>query len=312
MNTNNKITRRDALKRMGATVVSGAIASSGLLSLASCEEKKNRRIILYFTGTGNCLYIARQLAGKHAELLSIPQLMKQGRYEFEADEIGIVYPIYGHMPPYMVRQFIRKAKLQAEYKFAVLTYGARKCDAVEIWDDISRKAGNVFDYINTIVMVDNWLPNFDMNEQILIDKHIPENLQEITADLAERKRWHEPVTEEERQMHRGFMQWTKLDPEVGFLMKSEKCFSVTDACIGCGACVSVCPRGNYELTSAGVKMSGDCEYCFACIQNCPQKAIQFRKSENGSFPNGTEVNPNARYRNEHISLMDIKRANNQF
>ena len=297
---------------MGATVVSGAIASSGLLSLASCEEKKNRRIILYFTGTGNCLYIARQLAGKHAELLSIPQLMKQGRYEFEADEIGIVYPIYGHMPPYMVRQFIRKAKLQAEYKFAVLTYGARKCDAVEIWDDISRKAGNVFDYINTIVMVDNWLPNFDMNEQILIDKHIPENLQEITADLAERKRWHEPVTEEERQMHRGFMQWTKLDPEVGFLMKSEKCFSVTDACIGCGACVSVCPRGNYELTSAGVKMSGDCEYCFACIQNCPQKAIQFRKSENGSFPNGTEVNPNARYRNEHISLMDIKRANNQF
>ena len=312
MNTNNKITRRDALKRMGATVVSGAIASSGLLSLASCEEKKNRRIILYFTGTGNCLYIARQLAGKHAELLSIPQLMKQGRYEFEADEIGIVYPIYGHMPPYMVRHFIRKAKLQAEYKFAVLTYGARKCDAVEIWDDISRKAGNVFDYINTIVMVDNWLPNFDMNEQILIDKHIPENLQEITADLAERKRWHEPVTEEERQMHRGFMQWTKLDPEVGFLMKSEKCFSVTDACIGCGACVSVCPRGNYELTSAGVKMSGDCEYCFACIQNCPQKAIQFRKSENGSFPNGTEVNPNARYRNEHISLMDIKRANNQF
>lgn len=312
MNTNNKITRRDALKRMGATVVSGAIASSGLLSLASCEEKKNRRIILYFTGTGNCLYIARQLAGKHAELLSIPQLMKQGRYEFEADEIGIVYPIYGHMPPYMVRQFIRKAKSQAEYKFAVLTYGARKCDAVEIWDDISRKAGNVFDYINTIVMVDNWLPNFDMNEQILIDKHIPENLQEITADLAERKRWHEPVTEEERQMHRGFMQWTKLDPEVGFLMKSEKCFSVTDACIGCGACVSVCPRGNYELTSAGVKMSGDCEYCFACIQNCPQKAIQFRKSENGSFPNGTEVNPNARYRNEHISLMDIKRANNQF
>ena len=312
MNTNNKITRRDALKRMGATVVSGAIASSGLLSLASCEEKKNRRIILYFTGTGNCLYIARQLAGKHAELLSIPQLMKQGRYEFEADEIGIVYPIYGHMPPYMVRQFIREAKLQAEYKFAVLTYGARKCDAVEIWDDISRKAGNVFDYINTIVMVDNWLPNFDMNEQILIDKHIPENLQEITADLAERKRWHEPVTEEERQMHRGFMQWTKLDPEVGFLMKSEKCFSVTDACIGCGACVSVCPRGNYELTSAGVKMSGDCEYCFACIQNCPQKAIQFRKSENGSFPNGTEVNPNARYRNEHISLMDIKRANNQF
>lgn len=160
-------------------------------------------------------------------------------------------------------------------------------------------------------MVDNWLPNFDMNEQIKIDKHIPENLQKITTDINQQKHWHEPVTEEERLQHQGFMQRSGLDPEVGFLMKSEKCFAVTDACIDCGICTYVCPRGNYELTSRGVKTSGDCEFCFACIQNCPQKAIQFRKSEDGSFPDGTEKNPNARYRNEHVSLMDLKLANNQ-
>ena len=145
MSTDNKISRRDALKRMGAAVLGGAVASSGLLSLTSCEERRNKRIIFYFTGTGNCLYIARQLAGADTELLSIPQMVKRGKYEFEADEIGIVYPIYGHMPPYMVRQFIQKARLKAGYKFAVLTYGARKCDAVEIWDRISRKAGTAFD-----------------------------------------------------------------------------------------------------------------------------------------------------------------------
>lgn len=311
MNTDNKISRRDALKRMGAAMISGTVASSGLLSLTSCGGKKNKCLIFYFTGTGNCLYIARQLAGADTELLSIPQMVKQGKYEFEADEIGIVYPIYGHMPPYMVRQFIQQVQLRAGYKFAVLTYGARKCDAVEIWDRISRKAGNAFDYIATIVMVDNWLPNFDMNEQVKMDKHIPENLQKITADINGQRHWHEPVTEEERQMHRGFLAVSGLDPEVSFLMKSEKCFTVTDACIDCGICTYVCPRGNYELTPGGVKMSGDCEFCFACIQNCPQRAIQFRKSEDGSFPNGTEVNPNARYRNEHISLMDLKLANNQ-
>lgn len=311
MNTDKKISRREALKRMGFALMSGAIASSGLLSLASCETKRSKRIIFYFTGTGNSLYIARQLAGENAELLSIPQMVKRGKYEFEADEIGIVYPIYGHMPPYMVRQFIQKAKLKAEYKFAVLTYGARKCDAVEIWDRISRKADNAFDYISTIIMVDNWLPNFDMNEQLKIDKHIPENLQKITADINSRQHWYEPVTEEERQQHQGFMQRSGLDPEVGFLMKSEKFFTVTDACIDCGICTYVCPRGNYELTSRGVKTSGDCEFCFACIQNCPQKAIQFIKQEDGSFPDGTEKNPNARYRNERISLIDLKRANNQ-
>ena len=311
MNTDKKISRRESLKRMGFAVMSGAIAYSGLLVLEKKKKKRSKRIIFYFTGTGNSLYIARQLAGENAELLSIPQMVKRGKYEFEADEIGIVYPIYGHMPPYMVRQFIRKAKLKAEYKFAVLTYGARKCDAVEIWDRISRKADNAFDYINTIIMVDNWLPNFDMNEQLKIDKHIPENLQKITADINSRQHWHEPVTEEERQQHQGFMQRSGLDPEVGFLMKSEKFFTVTDVCIDCGICTYVCPRGNYELTSRGVKTSGDCEFCFACIQNCPQKAIQFIKQEDGSFPDGTEKNPNARYRNEHISLIDLKRANNQ-
>lgn len=311
MNENNKISRRDALKRMGAAVISTATTTSGLFALSSCGAPGHKRLILYFTGTGNCLYVARQLADDHTELLSIPQMEKHGTYEFEADEIGLVYPIYGHMPPYMVRQFVQKAKLRAPYKFAVLTYGARKCDAVEIWDGISRRAGNAFDYIATLMMVDNWLPNFDMNEQVKMDKHIPENLERITADISRRRQWHEPVTDEERQQHQGFMQRTGLDPEVGFLMKSEERFAVTDACIGCGVCTSVCPRGNYELGSSGVMIAGDCEFCFACIQNCPQRAIRFAPSPDGSFPDGTEVNPNARYRNEHVSLMDIKRANNR-
>lgn len=303
MDTDNKISRRSALKRIGATVVSGAFATSGLLKISSCTPSRGRRIIFYFTGTGNCLYIARQLAGEDGEVLSIPQMVKHGKYEFEADEIGIVYPIYGHMPPNMVREFIGKARLEAGYKFAVLTYGARKCDAVEIWDRISRKAGNGFDYIGTIIMVDNWLPNFDMNEQIRIDKHIPENLQKIKEDIAAQRRWHEPVTEEERQIHRDFLARTGLDPEVGFLMKSEKSFTVTDACISCGICTYVCPRGNYSLTPGGAETSGDCEFCFACIHNCPQRAIRFTEIK--------EANPEARYRNEHISLMDLKMANNQ-
>lgn len=312
METDNGMTRRSALKRMGMALAGAFISSTGLLSLTSCENKDLKRVILYFTGTGNCLYVARQLGGKTSELLSIPQLMKQKDIVIEADEIGIVYPIYGHMPPNMVRQFIHKAKLKADYKFAILTYGNRKCNAVEIWDNISRQAGVPFDYINTLIMVDNWLPNFDMNEQMLIDKHIPENLETISADLSARTHWHEPVSEEERMQHQGFLERTGINPETGFLLQSENYFTVTDACIGCGACVAVCPRGNYRLTSQGVKTAGNCEFCFACIQNCPQKAIQFVKNENDPFLRNGEKNPNARYRNEHISLMDIKRANSQF
>lgn len=305
------LTRRTALKIMGSAALATVMATTGASALTSCIEGRKKRVVLYFTGTGNCLYVARQLAGKEGEILSIPQLMRKKQFEIEADEIGLVYPIYGHMPPYMVREFIKKAQLKAEYKFAVLTYGMRKCNAVEIWDGISRKAGNVFDYIGTIVMVDNWLPNFDMNDQMKIDKHIPENLAKITSDLSNRRRWHEPVTQEEREQHEGFMSLSGLDPEVGFLMKADRSFRVTDDCIHCGICTYVCPRGNYELTSQGVKMQGDCEFCFACIQNCPQRAIQFKKNGDGTWPDGSEKNPNARYRNENVSLMELKLANNQ-
>ena len=305
------LTRRTALKIMGSAALTTVMATTGASALTSCIEGRKKRVVLYFTGTGNCLYVARQLAGKEGEILSIPQLMRKKQFEIEADEIGLVYPIYGHMPPYMVREFIKKAQLKAEYKFAVLTYGMRKCNAVEIWDGISRKAGNVFDYIGTIVMVDNWLPNFDMNEQMKIDKHIPENLAKITSDLSNRRRWHEPVTQEEREQHEGFMSLSGLDPEIGFLMKADRSFRVTDDCIHCGICTYVCPRGNYQLTGQGVKMQGDCEFCFACIQNCPQRAIQFKKNEDGTWPDGSEKNPNARYRNENVSLMELKLANNQ-
>lgn len=307
-----KINRREALKRMGVTVMSGAVASSGLLSLASCGEEKRKRIIFYFTATGNSLYVARQLADEGTELISIPQMIKQGKFDFEADEIGIVYPIFGQMPPNQVRKFLSKAKLDAPYRFAVLTYGNGKMVATSLFDKLSKRLGKPFHYVTSILMVDNFLPAFDMNEQIKIDKRIPESLAKIQTDLKEQKHWIEPAESPDFKPFRAFLASRGLNIEEGYLMRSEKCFVIKDNCIGCGVCTQVCPRGNYELSSQGVKTQGDCDFCFACIQNCPQKAIVF--AENSSYPvlaNG-EKNPNARYRNEHISLMDIKRANNQW
>ena len=320
----NKVneSRRQALKKMGLAVAGALAASTGILPLVSCGKKEKKQaatahkksVVLYFTGTGNCFYVARELAGPKGEMLSIPQLMKDKTFDIEADEIGIVYPIYGHMPPNMVRKFIAKANLKAQYLFAVLTYGNRHANAVEIWNGIATAAGKKFDYINTLIMVDNWLPNFDMNEQVktLPEKKVPEHIAEIRADIDRRRKFIAPVTEEERQQHQGFMERSGLDPEVGFLMKSENYFKVNpEACIGCGVCVNVCPKANWKL-DPWPKVEGDCEFCFACIQNCPQKAILFIESEENAFLQHGEVNPKARYRNEHVSLYDIKASNNQF
>ena len=49
-------------------------------------------MIFYFTGTGNSLYVAKQL---DAERISIPQALKQENMTFEAPAIGVVCPVYG-------------------------------------------------------------------------------------------------------------------------------------------------------------------------------------------------------------------------
>lgn len=85
-------------------------------------DEKMSRLIFYFTGTGNCLYVARQLADDNTELLSIPQLMKQKELNFEADEIGLVYPIYGHMPPYIPEFGISNSHFSCYARFPIGAY----------------------------------------------------------------------------------------------------------------------------------------------------------------------------------------------
>ncbi len=124
-------------------------------------------MVFYFTGTGNSLYVAKEL---DEEIKSIPQAIKQERLEFSADSIGIVCPVYGHEMPGMVKEFIRRAALDTGYLFIVLTYGAHHGGAAEIADLFLKSAGKKADYITSIEMVDNFLPEFDMNKQMAMDK----------------------------------------------------------------------------------------------------------------------------------------------
>ena len=75
---------------------------------------------LYFTGTGNCLYVARKIGG---EALSIPRLMKEEVTEIADEAVGIVCPVYAGDIPKMVHRLLEKVRIRTEYFFMVCTYG---------------------------------------------------------------------------------------------------------------------------------------------------------------------------------------------
>ena len=119
--------------------------------------------ILYFTSTGNNLYIAKNLGG---ELLSIPQLIKENIYDLSDDAIGIIFPVFYANAPKIVRDFIEKASFKTDYLFLIASYGSDgDQNAFKILKKAFKKKGLKVSYTNSVLMVDNYLPMFDMAEE---------------------------------------------------------------------------------------------------------------------------------------------------
>lgn len=253
-------------------------------------------MLFYFTSTGNSLYVARQF---EENPISIPQVIHESNLWFEDETIGIIWPIYAGEPPKMVLEFLKKATFKTDYLYMILTYGKDDSDAPEYIHNLCRKFGLRIDYIHSILMVDNYLPSFDMNEEKSIDKKIDEQLQVVLADVKARKKGIPEASQESRDFH---ARATKIFAENPGLINGEQ-ITITDKCVGCGICTKVCPVGCFYIEDRKSKRKQNtCEFCLACANNCPEKAITMSISDK---------NPNARFRNEHITLQDIIKSNQQ-
>ncbi len=253
-------------------------------------------MLFYFTATGNCLYVARQF---DEDPISIPQVINNDNLVFEDESIGIVWPVYAGEPPKMVLNFLKKATFQTKYFYMILTYGKDDSDAPEYAYHLCEEIGIHVDYIHSILMVDNYLPSFDMNEQKAIDKHIEEQLQIALKDVQERKKEIPKASQEARNFH---ARAAKIFADNPGLINGEQ-ITITDKCVGCGICTQVCPVKRFYIEDGKAKRTENtCEFCLACAHNCPQKAI---------ITSVSDKNPEARFRNEHVTLQDIIKSNKQ-
>ena len=249
-------------------------------------------ITCYFTATGNSLYAARRIGG---ELRSIPQLMKQERIELADDAVGIVCPVYCGEMPGMVRRFLEKAEIRTDYFFFVYTYGMSESVAKNHAADAVQKAGLTLSYINTVEMVYNYLPGFDMKDQIRKGgkKKIDERLERICGDIGRRVE----KTVRVGAFRKAGMSFLHSVGERIMIPEAAQSFIVTRSCDHCGVCAKVCPAENI-IVEDRVRFEDHCEVCFACVHNCPKNAIHL-ESEKSSI----------RFRNEHVTLQDLIEAN---
>lgn len=249
--------------------------------------------VLYFTATGNGLYITKKIGGT---LVSIPKAIKEGQYQFSDDKIGLVFPIYGWAVPQYICEFLQKVKLDSPYIFGVMSYGMISGGAAGHLQRIASENGIRLSYVNILQMVDNYLPGFEMGAQLAGEpkKEIDRHLDAIVADIHAGKQWLPKDSFVKRLVTKKNLQSNPFATGAGLAVK----YTVEDTCNHCGICAKVCPVDNIQVADAKPAFGLNCISCLACIQNCPQNSIH--------LPNEKS---RARFRNQHIKVSEIIEAN---
>jgi len=247
---------------------------------------------LFFSATGNNLYLANRIGG---ERYSIPKLIKEEQFEFEDDRIGIVFPVYGAGIPSIIVEFLKKAKIKSNYVFAVMSYGRISGSVVSQLLEIGQKNGIAFSYINKIIMVDNYLPGFDMKKEIEDEpkKNIEKNLDKIVKEINAQTKYIKNDSVFTKILTKSFRAIVGKR-----VLISDKNFTIEDTCNGCNVCTKVCPVENIELINKKPVYKGKCISCLACTQNCPNNAIRLKGEKS-----------KARFINQNVTVKDIINAN---
>jgi ferredoxin len=259
-----------------------------------------KTIIYYFTGTGNSLAAARKIAAVLGDCELVPIASSKnipGGIVPQADRIGIVCPVYDGGVPVIVAEFAERLDLsRAGYVFAIVTMGGLGVSALHQLDGIfNKRQGRRLDAAFAVSMPSNFPPvasppSDRKRDGILAaaDKRFAEIADVIDHGLSAPPGF-EPFSAIMKAMTYGSFAKNARG--------SDKDFSVSDACTGCGTCATVCPAGNITLVNDRPVWNHRCELCCACLHFCPVEAIQLHVLR------GTEGR--GRYRHPDLKLEDM-------
>ena len=236
--------------------------------------------LYYFSGTGNSLVVARDIAEIiDGKLISIPAVMDKESIKIDADVLGIVSPTYCMRMPRIVERFIGKlTNLQSKYIFAIVTVGGIAGGILDqLSEAISRRGGSLAAGF-VVRMPANYIHDADALPLFLQkrmfrkwEKRVDKIADYVLNGKSGRMEKFNPLMtllfskSIEKQYLRG-----ELNPGI------DKNFWTDDKCNGCGICAKVCPVSNIEMVDDRPVWQHHCEKCLTCIQWCPNEAIQFK------------------------------------
>jgi len=248
-----------------------------------------------YTGTGNSLWIARQLALelKEATVGFIPNLSSD--FKVEADRVGIIFPVHIWGLPAHVIRFITHLQVKPEtYLFALAVNAGQPAATLLQLKKLMSNQGQSLAQGYSFVMPSNYTPwggPGPIENQKRRFSEAQEKVKTIAGTI---------LRGEQKAVDRGplwqniVLSWMN---KMSFrsVRKMDKKFWVDDKCNDCGICSKVCPAGNIEMINEKPSWLHRCEQCLACLQWCPQEAIQYGK-KTVNYP---------RYHHPEVTLNDI-------
>ncbi len=242
-------------------------------------------MIFYFSGTGNSFYAAQKIAETSGDsVYCIPDEMKRKdkklEYFLEAGEsVGFVYPVYAWAPPFMVIEFIRRLSLpnyKDHFIYSVATCSQNIGNTMGVLKKEMRKKGMTLHSGFSLIMPNNYIILNDVDTENIEKKKLVEADERIGYIINSIQKQSRGVFDVTKGTFPALLT-TVINPVFNkFGMKPDK-FYATAACTACGLCEKVCPVDNIKVINRPV-FGSICTQCMACIQRCPEAAIQYGKT----------------------------------
>ena len=233
--------------------------------------------IYYFSGTGNSLKVAKDIAAelKDTELIQIcKENMKINNTI--SKKVGIVFPVYVSGMPLLVKEFIENVKMPKDaYVFTIVTFGAAAGASISQLEKLLTYKGLKLSAAYKMKMPGNYqvmYPPFSEKKQKENFKNEEEKITAIVRSINNNEIVKFNGVGESIMKVIGGMLYRSFSP-----YEKDKNFWTDEKCNGCGTCSKVCPANNIKMDEGIPQWQHKCEQCVACMQWCPQKSIQYKK-----------------------------------